>query len=348
MDALTTVRALLSPVLVVLIAAACAAPAPGRPAETPWAVHSVPNSTGASLDGVAWLGDSLVVSRSGGLDGGDIVTPTRPVLVDPEKGVMSAIDDKGPACDGRIDENAMTKAPDGRVHWVWRCFGLGSTRSYRLMALAAAGGTPVAEAEFRSGPTLHHLAVGSGDKPLFLVSLGSRICESIANVHDNAVVPISASVDGPEGSFRLDDPRVLDDCAAVGRALSPAISSTGRIAFLAATSAAGTGGPARLDRPPFLYLMDSVGGPAVRQDLAVFDASLAWSPDGSRLLVSGRIANDEGTWLLDPSTHQLTRIAAFAFGSPSWTADGSRIAGERGVGDPMAMRGELIILTPGS
>jgi hypothetical protein len=167
-----------------------------------------------------------------------------------------------------------------------------------------------------------------------LYSAGSGICEGILGM-DRSVdaKPVDLVIRSGGKSFRVDavfQPQYASgQCADTGRATGPAWSPDGSlIAFWASPASIGVADFARLDQPDNLYLVaPGENDPVEHVRNFYHPGNPAWSPDGSMLVLSGQMGEDEGTWLYEPATNQLVPIAKTAFGDLSWAPDGERIVG---------------------
>jgi hypothetical protein len=163
---------------------------------------------------------------------------------------------------------------------------------------------------------------------------GASICGTIAYLTRNGVEPISATITDGQRQWRLDDyfkRRTGDDCSSIGRSDGPDWSPDGRqIAFLGFPQAIGKSGPARLEVPGNIYLMNvtTLSVKALVQDLR-FPAGVSWSPDGHWLAFSASDipGHGGGTWLLSVSTGNLVRVSDRTMTEVEWSPDGRQLIG---------------------
>ncbi len=163
-----------------------------------------------------------------------------------------------------------------------------------------------------------------------IVSAGSRICESIADLTSDDLVPIDLVVRDGNRSFNLTD-QVLDqgsDCSGHGIATAPDWSPDGStLAFLASVDAIGRDGASRLDARMGLYLWTDET--TVEPSLAGLRdvGQISWSPDGRFIAFGGNIDNaGRGTWLFEVATGDLTRVSLAEAITLAWAPNGRSLA----------------------
>ncbi len=167
-----------------------------------------------------------------------------------------------------------------------------------------------------------------------VTSQGGSICGTIAYLTRKGVEPIAATITDGQRQWRLDDyfkRHPGDDCSALGRSDGPDWSPDGRqIAFIGFPQAIGVSGPARLQVPGNIYLMDAatLSVRAMLQNLR-FPAGVSWSPDGHWLAFSASDVpgHGGGTWLLSVSSGTLVRVSDRTMTEVEWSPDGRQMVG---------------------
>ena len=156
----------------------------------------------------------------------------------------------------RIDEYGL-EAVDGSVGFISRCFRDDGSRGYQVVRFDPAAGARAVDAVFDASGVIH--GIGAARSGHWVASLGSLICESVVDIRDDGFDPIHLTLAGPEGSFSLDDPHVLNDCDRLGLVDRVDVANDGSPALLASTAAIGTSGPARLGKPYGLFIVTPIG-----------------------------------------------------------------------------------------
>jgi hypothetical protein len=164
-----------------------------------------------------------------------------------------------------------------------------------------------------------------------LVSIGSRICQTIQQVTDAGLRPIDLTVTADGGSFNLAD---MPDpggapCERTGQADDPGFSPTeDLLAFTASVAAIDVEGPKRLDMPFNVYLIRDPGAEPVPVIADVQDPSaLRFAPSGECFAFGGTVPGEgSGTFAYDIGAERPTKLSDTAV-SPAWSPDSSSIAG---------------------
>jgi serine/threonine protein kinase len=100
-----------------------------------------------------------------------------------------------------------------------------------------------------------------------------------------------------------------------GEASSPAISPDGQSVSYVTTGADGT---------QVLLVRDLSGGQPLEIFRAEFTYGAAWSPDGSRLLLSAKVDGRQGTFIVPRLGGPASVLTVRALNMPSWSPDGRR------------------------
>jgi len=225
---------------------------------------------------------------------------------------------------------------DGRLAIVKICdLPAGATPSAGYGAIAYDPNSGTVEQLFPVETKIHPTGLGFNPSDERAVTAqGASICGTIAYLTRNGVEPISATVTDGDRQWRLDDyakRRTGDDCSSIGRSDGPDWSPDGRqIAFLGFPRAIGKSGPARLEVPGNIYLMDTttLSVKALVQNLR-FPAGVSWSPDGHWLAFSASDlpGHGAGTWLLAVSTGNFVRVSERMMTEVEWSPDGRQLVG---------------------
>lgn len=238
-----------------------------------------------------------------------------------------------------------TSLPDGRLGFVKYC---ATTTEEPFQYSIGAYDLDTGQVEFL-GPRVSFLAPAQFDwnpsAGRAIVSKSNRLCATIAWVTPQGFEYLSARIQDEEGSFSLDEGYTdVDPGCTKGRADWPAWSPDGKqIAFFASPRSVGVEGMDRAFLPWNLYLMD----PEEQQPRKVLDGitdpvGLRWSPDSTWLAFSGELGG-EGTWVFQPTSGRLVRVAEDQIG-PAWSPDGTRLVGLVEHGDESPARRELLIV----
>ena len=225
---------------------------------------------------------------------------------------------------------------DGRLGIVKICdLAAGATPSAGYGAVAYDTDSGSVEPLFPVETKIHPSGLGfnpSGDRAV--TSQGGSICGTIAYLTRDGVAPIPATVRDGTRQWRLDalfSRNTGDDCGSIGRADGPDWSPDGRqIAFLGFPQSIGESGPARLEVPGNIYLMDAttLGVRALVQNLR-YPAGVRWSPHGHWLAFSASDVpgHGSGTWLLSVSSGNFVRVSDRTMTEVAWSPDGRQIVG---------------------
>ena len=240
-----------------------------------------------------------------------------------------------PAC-RRTSYQGFGSLHDGRLGIVKICdLPAGSSPSAGYGAVAYNPESGSVESLFPVETKIHPSGLGfNPNDDRAVTSQGGSICGTIAYITRNGVEPIPATIRDGNRQWRLDDHfsrHPGDDCRSMGRADGPDWSPDGRqIAFLGFPQAIGESGPARLEVPGNIYLMD-VATRSVRALLQglQFPAGVSWSPDGRWLGFSASDVpgHSAGTWLVSVSTRKLVRISDRTMTQVEWSLDGGQLVG---------------------
>jgi sugar lactone lactonase YvrE len=248
-----------------------------------------------------------------------------------------------PAC-RRTSYQGLGALHDGRLAIVKICdLPAGASPSAGYGAVAYDPSSGAVEQLFPVETRMRPSGLGfnpNDDRPV--ISQGGSICGTIAYLTRNGVEPIPATITDGERHWRLDDyfkRHTGDDCSAIGRADGPDWSPDGRqIAFLGFPEAIGVSGPARLEVPGNIYLMDAatLSVRSLVQNLR-YPAGVSWSPDGHWLAFSASDVPGQGrgTWLVSVSTGKFVRVSDRTMTGVEWSPDGRQIIGlwDNGKGD---------------
>lgn len=176
-----------------------------------------------------------------------------------------------------------------------------------------------------------------------LVSNSQGICSGFTLVTAEGIQELAAWVGEGARRFRVDADvrRAKPGCRDVGLADLPTWSPDGiEVAFLASPESVGVAGFEKAESSWNLYLLDpetlSVSHPLLRQ--IGFPRDLEWSPDGSTLALSARVAGDDGLWLFRPADRSLQRVGDSVVDHVAWSPDGERIAVALPTGEPGEQR----------
>jgi hypothetical protein len=277
------------------------------------------------VDGIAWNGSELVasLSRTDLLPG-----EYRLHRIDPADG--SILGKREPDRDDcqRLDEAGPANA-DGRLAWTFNCLLPipGLHRRIEILTAADLEGEATVLSSVRTSLSARGLDI-HGDT--ILTSYGSRTCETLGRLGATDIEPVSIAVSGPGGVFNTADRMTGADCIGTGVALHPATGEHGTLAFLASTLAIGLDGPARLETPFEVYVVDPNESVARSLGVALANVSeLTWTPDGTSILASGDGADGAGVWRIDPSTGRADRVLDFSLQSISWSDAGDRLVAMR-------------------
>jgi hypothetical protein len=230
----------------------------------------------------------------------------------------------------RLDEAGPANV-DGRLAWTFDCLLPlpGLHRRIEIPTAANLDAEAVVPSSVRTSLSTRGLDI-HGDA--ILTSYGSRTCETLGRLGPTDIEPVSISVSGPGGEFNTADRMTGADCIGTGVALHPATGEHGTLAFLASTLAIGLDGPARLETPFEVYVVDPNESVARSLGVALVNPSeLTWTPDGTAILASGHGGDGAGTWRIDPTTGSTRRVLDFRLQSISWSDAGDRLVAIRGL-----------------
>ncbi|MEX2458235.1 MAG: hypothetical protein WD770_04555 [Actinomycetota bacterium] len=158
-----------------------------------------------------------------------------------------------------------------------------------------------------------------------LISKSSGLCAGIARLTPDGVERWDVMV----ADRRVDEPVFSEaqDCSQEIRADLPAISQSGRIAFMASPDSVGIDGFARGSVPWFIYVMDENGAPEQLPVEIEHPSDLRWSPSGTALAFSGTVAGKgDGLWVMSLPQGELKKISGERVSSLDWAPEGERIA----------------------
>jgi hypothetical protein len=246
---------------------------------------------------------------------------------------VSLLDD--PRC-RRTSYQGFGVLHDGRLAIVKICdLPAGATPSAGYGAVAYDPNSGVVEQLFPVETKMRPSGLGfNPNDDRAVISQGGSICGTIAYLTRNGVEPISATITDGQRQWRLDDyfkRHTGDDCSAIGRSDGPDWSPDGRqIAFLGFPEAIGVSGPARLEVPGNIYLMDAatLSVRSLVQNLR-YPAGVSWSPDGHWLAFSASDVpgHGRGTWLVSVSTGKFVRVSDRTMTGVEWSPDGRQMIG---------------------
>lgn len=302
------------------IAAGCGSSSPNS---TTTRITRLPIPAGL-YSGVAWLPNGWIVVEYSP-ESGSQLWRLRPDGSDFERLPLTA----DPAF-RRTEYSDPTALPDGNLGFVKWCFGPGVRLYLESYSWDSGKETRLALHELPFNP--HQFTFDPDMRSRFLSTL-SDICGTIAAFNSKQVQPLHIRITDHGHSWRLDDYFRRDParpCSDEGRADWPTLSADGsRLAFLASSPAPGVRDFARLNLPWSIFVTD-------RPDLAPravlgglrHPRGLTWSPDGRWLAFGGEIdGRGAGTWLFDPTSHRLVRIADNNPDELAWSRDGQQIVG---------------------
>jgi hypothetical protein len=240
----------------------------------------------------------------------------------------------------RIQERNPVRLPDGRLGFVRLCQPRGESDAsvilHDIVALDLATGTEEVLAR------LGDVGVFDGKRNLYSITfnpsletgaayLGTRICDAVSLFDSGGVRPLDQPV-GPGGGSNLAEP-FEKPCAETVNARSPAFSPDGsQLALFVSEGAKGRDGEARLT-VPWEVLLIPVDGDPVKSLVAGFSdpRDLAWSPDGSWLVLSDTSLNGTSTVALikvrDAKVVPLALSRTDRITALSWAPDGLRLVG---------------------
>jgi hypothetical protein len=306
---------------------------------TEWEAATVPGLNGRLTDGLAWLGEQLVVSISAP-EGG--VTDFRMSLVDPASGAPSSVSLGPTSADcARFDEYSPTRGDEGSVAWLWRCTTRAGERTHGIALLRDPTGSPVVGLTLEEASVVHSLALSSVEPIAGFASVGTRICETVIRFDaempaDEGPLSLTVEIDGKQ--FSLDHPNAVARCAETGLTGYPATSENGELlAFLASATTIGKNGPERLAEPMWLQTASEGAEASATHPFYVRNpGGLAIAPDGGAVLLSG-IGPDglPGSFVYRFADRSVTRIADTILISPHWGSAGI-VGMVRSVPDSMA------------
>jgi WD40 repeat protein len=292
--------------------------------------HRIPTAKG-EYAGIAWLSSGWIVA-SFNPHPGTSGNALHLVMLQPDGSSFQPIEVPGdPAC-SLIRYLEPTALPDGRVAFLSECSLPEGPRPFedRLLAYDLStkvtsplvpGLLPPQAGAFTWNPAMDHGLFGGLVTP----------CVSIAGFTPQGVEYLPITVSEGERSWRLDQLFLgpsTSDCQKLGNANWPAWAPDGlTIAFFASPAAIGHDGIPRLDAPWNLYFMGGIQQSPRQVLKSVFDPQdLKWSPDGKWLAFGGKIGGKAGTWLYNPASHRLERVAADVMNALAWSPDGRQIA----------------------
>lgn len=188
--------------------------------------------------------------------------------------------------------------------------------------------TPLMDAPFER---LHPVVYGwNPSLSRGITSDSSVICATLVWLMRGGIAPVRAAVKDEGRVYRLElyDPEA-SDCPRQPRADLPAWSPDGEsIAFFFSSASVPLTGQARLDAPWDLYVTDPDFTRPKKQVTRIVDPGRpVWSPDSRWVAFSGEIpGRGPGTWLYEPASGQLKRIATWEMRLLAWSPDGDQIA----------------------
>jgi hypothetical protein len=224
----------------------------------------------------------------------------------------------------------LTSLPDGRLGYDLPCDDFTSVapeNSIRALDLASGADEELARVFFRPMQFAFAPDLSRG-----MVSRSSRLCAVVAWLIDGRAQPADIEVATDDRAFNLSDEPLegSERCTAFARADSPAWSPDGEsIAFLASPASIGLDGPARLDAPWNLYLMDAEhAAPRIVLDGIDSAYQLRWSPDGQWLAFSADAYDGQpGTFAYALSSGEVRRVASDIMFALAWSPNSQQIAG---------------------
>jgi WD40-like Beta Propeller Repeat len=279
---------------------------------------------GAVVVGRAMLDQSRVGARLYSvtvLAGNNIEAATQPIDLPDD-----------PSCPLILD-TSPTRLTDGRLAEARYCIGpTGPAFTAHVFSLDGTFGPELGDLQ-RNNPTQISF---NPDATRGVFGVSSLICAGIGFFGPVGVSPMPPMQIGRGGqAFRLSDTLAGSDCGQTGNADDPDWSPDGKaIAFLASSSAVGSSSrsddPYDLDLAPAAELLAGNAQTSVRTILAgiASPTGMRWSPDGQWLVVAGYVSgHGPGTWLVRASDGRLKEVSAVELRTPSWSPDGTRIAG---------------------
>jgi WD40 repeat protein len=304
--------------------AGCGSPSPNSAADP---ATRLPIPTGL-YSGVAWLPEGLIVveysPRLAQGSGSQLWT------LRPDGSAFERIPLTADAACRRTEYSHPTVLPDGNLGFVKWCFGNGVRQFLESYTRDSGKEMPLALLELPFNP---HRFTFDPDMRSGFISTLSDICGTIAAFNSKRIQPLPISITDNGHSWRLDDYFRRDparSCSNEGRADWPTLSADGsRLAFLASGPVPGVRDFARLDLPWSIFVTDRTDfAPQAVLSGVRHPRGLAWSPNGRWLAFAGQVdGRGAGTWLFDPTSHRVVRIADKSLDELAWSPDGQQIVG---------------------
>lgn len=333
--------------LIACAATSCSPVAPAASKVIDATAPSVPLLRGESINLGAWSSsDELILSFAPGLPVDEQLR-----VVDIESVAESPVVVSGPAACNRRALSAIDRVSDGRIVIINSCRlqdasgDFSEDHDIELLDTATGVVTLVARLVDQSGVGP---AAVRDDLEQTVIPVGSRICETLAFIEDEALVPFDLIVREGDRSFNLADELLNEQpgCQDQGVADSPDWSSDGRtLVFAASVDAIGMDGTDRLDAARSLYLW--TGEPEVSPILGGLRhvRYVRWDPTGTWLAFGADIEGyGPGTWMFNPADDRLVRVTHAQGITLAWSPDGKSLALSHTPADADTLEREILIL----
>ena len=283
-----------------------------------------------SPDGIAWLGDRIVVEVDEGIVRG---VRSRLVELDPTHQAQRRL--KLPPTEGCnvLYFTRLASLRRGTLGAARDCFGDRgvANNDFRLgeIGLEKPSFEPLTRNLDYSGLSFGWYSWNPDLTRAIASRSDAGLCSTLEWITREGIEPAHIEVDDGDRTWVI-GPDLYPDCDGKPKADWPAWSPGGeRIAFFFSTDAAERGGFSRLQSTYDLYLMGPNGEhPTKHLEGIIEPRSPIWSPDGKWLAFSGGYDGlREATWLYAPETGEIRFVSDAFLLWLDWSPDGTRIAG---------------------